>query len=434
MRQILFALAISSIAFAAPVTITFEHAMTGPNQKALEGLVQMFEQSHPEIHVQLIGEGGYTALDVKLLAQIAAGSPPTLAQMYPTGATNYILGHQMIPLDRFLRTDPTLLHQLYPAMLASGRYPNGEIWLLPFNKSDIVLYYNRTLFSRLGLQPPKSWKDLEAICATIKAQAHIPCLADGFGNDTFEAFVNSTGAPFLTDQEEVPAFAENGSGVKVLTFWRSLITRGYAILTSGFANQLLFGTEKAAMTTASIADLPYIAQAVGSRFSFGVAPLPAGPDGHAQIYTKLYGSDVGIFGRGPNATPAQQQAAWTFLQFLLSPQAQAYWVEHTGYLPVNREATKLLQEQGYFSTPEGKAKLVAIAELAHAKPDHFSGWFDQFAWRNGSVLPALIQQVLKGELTPTEAMKQAVAKALELSAQEGDWLYQITQIYKSEVH
>jgi multiple sugar transport system substrate-binding protein len=420
----------AGLASAAPVTITFEQAMTGPNAKALDALVKVFEASHPNIHVRNISEGGYSSLNVKILAQIAAGSPPTLAQMYPSGATNFIQDGEMVPVAKFMSPHAALREELYPAMLASGRYPNGEIWLLPFNKSDIVLYYNKTLFDKLGLKPPTSWAALRKDAPLLTdPSAKRAMLADNFGNDTFQAFVNSTGSRVLTKGESDPVFATDGAGARVLSLWHQLVSKGQAVVTAHFDYEVLFGNGNAAVITASIAELPYIQKAVGHHFQLGVAPMPAGPTGQGKVYTKLYGSDIGIFAKGPNASPAQQSAAWAFASFLVSPKAQAYWVEHTGYLPANRMAYARLLQDGYFKTVAGRAKLVAIAELAHAVPTHFSGWWDQFAWRSGSPLPSLIQSAVKGDSTPEQAMAKALTDAQRLIRREGNWLAKVKVAY-----
>ena len=64
------------------VTVQFWHAMGGPLGDALDELVAEFNETHPEIDIESVSMGRYQALSQKIMAAVAAGQPPVLAQAY----------------------------------------------------------------------------------------------------------------------------------------------------------------------------------------------------------------------------------------------------------------------------------------------------------------------------------------------------------------
>ncbi len=88
--------------------------------------------------------------------------------------------------------------------------------------------------------------------------------------------------------------------------------------------------------------------AAEGKFEVGVAPYPvvsgtlpagAGPSiGGASLWVS-----------GPGHTEEEKEAAWRFIQFLSTPESQAFWHTNTGYFPVTPAALKLPVEQEYLA-------------------------------------------------------------------------------------
>ncbi|WP_307813174.1 extracellular solute-binding protein [Ktedonobacter sp. SOSP1-52] len=65
-------------------------------------------------------------------------------------------------------------------------------------------------------------------------------------------------------------------------------------------------------------------KSIHNKLHIGQVPLPSGPGGR---YTSLYGTNLALFSNSDNA-------AWDFMKFLVSPEANATFVQATGYIPV----------------------------------------------------------------------------------------------------
>jgi multiple sugar transport system substrate-binding protein len=120
------------------VTISFWHAMSGALGDALSYLVQKFQTENPGIVVDLVYQGGYSALQQKLIAAVAAGQPPTIAQQYENWTTQWL--DALVDLDLFLPKE--ILDDILPQF---DEVFDGRVVSVPFNKSILVFYYRPDL-------------------------------------------------------------------------------------------------------------------------------------------------------------------------------------------------------------------------------------------------------------------------------------------------
>jgi len=138
------------------VTISFWHAMGGALGTTLTELIQKFHDENPGITVDLIHQGGYSALQQKLIAAVAAGEPPTLAQQYENWTTLWL--DALVDLDLFLPEET--LGSFLPQF---DQLFEGRMVTVPFNKSILVLYYRPDLVPN----PPTTWAELRAAAEAL---------------------------------------------------------------------------------------------------------------------------------------------------------------------------------------------------------------------------------------------------------------------------
>ena len=69
----------------------------------------------------------------------------------------------IVPLDGL--ADAAWFKDFYPAFMANGQI-DGKTWSIPFQRSTIVLYWNKDAFKDAGLDPdkaPASWDEMVAM-------------------------------------------------------------------------------------------------------------------------------------------------------------------------------------------------------------------------------------------------------------------------------
>lgn len=144
-------------------TVVFDEAFgTGANKTTLATLTQQYMKAHPNVTVQLQPYADYATLKTKITAAIAAGKPPAIAQIYEEWATEYQKAGALLSLQPFIAGKDGLsqsdLADFYPVMLKDGQI-NGTQYMLPFNKSVVVLYYNQDMLQKAGLSVPATMAD-----------------------------------------------------------------------------------------------------------------------------------------------------------------------------------------------------------------------------------------------------------------------------------
>ena len=158
-------------------TVTFWHAMDGAKGETLNRLIDEFNITHPDIKVtgKFVGvsentqdryKNSYNVLFKELLKNVSKGTPPDISQIYENWTSQFIMVKAIIPVEDFIKSPEGFskreLSDMVPTFLEANKY-GGKLWTLPFNKSIYVLYYNRDMFEREGLTPPKNWEEMSEI-------------------------------------------------------------------------------------------------------------------------------------------------------------------------------------------------------------------------------------------------------------------------------
>lgn len=397
--------ALGQASMAAPVTVTFWHALGGEHGTILQGLVDEFNASQDQVRVELAYQGGYSTLMQKLMAAVAAGDPPTMAGSYNNWTTIFIDAGAIVPVERFVR-DPEVglsseeLADFFPAFLEANTW-DGVLYSLPFNKSVQILYYNKDLLDQAGVPVPSTMEELARAAQAVKEATGVAGFAMRPDVDTFAAFLRAFGGRWL-DDGGMPAFAGE-AGVKALTFIRDLAAGGAAYAFDGWLDEE-FNKVNTAMFIHSNSTIPWVQQ--GATFAWGTAPVPAG----VAAASTVAGQDLVIFAR---ATPEQQKAAWAFLKWLLSPEVNARFSVGTGYLPVRRSALDLPVLKEHVATaPEQYGAGIASLDRLVFDPS-IPAWNDM----RGFISEA-VERVLLTGADPRAALLDAAAKS-ERAIREG---------------
>jgi len=402
-----------------PIQVTFWHAMGGVNGNALANMVASFNRTHPAIRVTLQFQGSYDDEFNKLKVARAANSGPDIIQVYDIGTRFMVDSKMAVPVQKFIDAEKYDTSKLEPNLLAYYTVDN-TLYSMPFNSSTPILYYNKTAFKEAGLDPdiaPKTFQEIEQYSQKLT-------LKDSSGKVTrygfslaiygwfFEQLLAKQGSFYANngngrDARATAVIFNNDAGLNILNWWKKLYDEGllgnFGRTTSN--TQQAFAAGKTAMFIDSTAVLKQVQTNVGDKFEIGTAFLPTpGTENNKNGGVIIGGASLWILN---THSDKYQKAAWEVIKYLVSPQEQAYWNQHTGYFPVNKDAYNLPDEKAFLeSHPQFK---VAIDQL-HSTPINrvtqgaLLGVFPEAR----STVETAIETVLQGKASPQQALDDAV--------------------------
>ncbi|MDI6836471.1 MAG: sn-glycerol-3-phosphate ABC transporter substrate-binding protein UgpB, partial [Rhizobiaceae bacterium] len=253
---------------------------------------------------------------------------------------------------------------------------DGNMLSMPFNSSTPILYYNKNVFKKAGLDPetpPKTWQDVEAYSKKIMESGAAKC---GFTSgwiswvqlENFSAWHNQ---PIGTLENGFggidPKLTVNGP-VQVkhwsnLKKWQDEGVFQYGGPVGGDDAPPKFYAQECAMyMNSSAARAAVMNNAKDFEVGFGMLPYYSDVDGAPQN-SIIGGATLWVL---QGHDDAEYKGAADFFHYLSSPEVQASWHQFSGYLPITQAAYDLGQQQGYYEKNPGSD--VAIKQMTLNPP------------------------------------------------------------------
>ncbi len=145
------------------LTFYYPVAVGGPVTKIIDGLAADFQKENPGIKVHPIYAGTYQETIVKVLTALKSGEPPQMSVLLSTDMFTLIDEDAIVPFDEMATSaeDKAWLKSFFPAFMLNSQ-TGGKTWGIPFQRSTIVLYWNKEAFKEAGLdpnRPPATWAE-----------------------------------------------------------------------------------------------------------------------------------------------------------------------------------------------------------------------------------------------------------------------------------
>ena len=407
-RHAIAAIAAGSLAAAAAdVEVTFYYpvAVGGPITKIVDQMAADFEKENAGIKVKPIYAGTYQETLVKALTAHKSGTPPTTAVLLSTDMFTLIDEDAIVPFDG---VDTSAYYKAFMANSQTG----GKTWGIPFQRSTIVMYWNKDLFKEAGLdpnRPPANWNELVQYAQKLTKKdasgnvtqwgVQIPSTA--FPYWLFQALTTPSGVE-LMNAAGTETYFDKPEVVEALQFWTDL-GRKHKVMAPG---TIEWGTtpkdffeKKTAIMWTTTGNLTNVRN--NAKFDFGVAMIPekkrrGSPTGGGNFY---------VFKKAPKE---QQEAAVKFAKWMTAPERAAQWGIDTGYVAVRGDA---------WATPKMQEYVKGFPVAAVARDQLQYSVAELSTHDNQRVTKALndgIQAALTGAKEPAQAMKDAQAEAARI--------------------
>jgi sn-glycerol 3-phosphate transport system substrate-binding protein len=336
-----------------PVEITMWHSMPRANEETLQTLTDKFNSSQSDVKVKLVNQVTYDDTFTKYKAGFASGDLPDVIQLQSTDQQQMIDTRTALPASACAKADKYSFSDFLPRVLSYFTVA-GTVYGMPFNTSGPVLFYNKTEFTKAGLdpeKPPTTLDEVRSAAEKIKSAGASSGAPLGLKVDPgfFEhwramankLYVNSSNG---RKTRATKVLFNDATGRELFAWMNSMVKDGLAETnpdsgTSQFDNLLGIGNGNHAMAIDTSASLGTINQVLATGqypdVKLGVGPMPS-PGGKGGVLVQ--GGALYIVNK---SDPAKQAASWQYLKFLDTAESQATWAVGTGYLPVVKKAAAL---------------------------------------------------------------------------------------------
>jgi sn-glycerol 3-phosphate transport system substrate-binding protein len=396
------------------IVVHFWHGYGGQRLEWVNQAVAKYNAQAKGVEVRAESKTDYDKLFDAVLLAAGTKAAPELAQVVVT-YTSAALKSGAFTTISDADTEKTIDPSSYMDAVVGQLTVDGKLTSVPWAHSGPVLFYDKGLFRKAGLdpeKPPATWPELLAACEALVKVSKVSeyCIGIPWHPWFVENWMAGQDVPLLDHDNGRSGDAERAAldsevAQTVFQNWKQLYDEHYyPYSTEGYDfPRQMFSESKTAMTVSSIADAGYFQGAFAEqKRELGIGFFPSASEKPA-IGTTLGGASVWLTA---GLSPKTKQAALDFLAWLTSPEMAAEWHKATGYFPVNKKAEAILQSEGWFE--KNPAFYVALDQLKETKvtPATSGPLHSAMPEVNDAIMKAL-EQVLIGNVPAADALKSA---------------------------
>jgi sn-glycerol 3-phosphate transport system substrate-binding protein len=403
----------------AKTEVQWWHAMTGFLGERVNEIANKFNASQTEYVVNAVYKGSYPETLTAGIASYRAKTHPHILQVFEVGTQTMLSSGAIYPVFQLMNDQGIKINWADFLSVVKSYYSfKGNLYSMPFNSSTAILYYNKSIFQKAGLNPEKAPTTFEEIEKCAKASVLSGATKIGF----------TVSWPSWTLMENMHAwhdqpFADQDNGfaglatqlkingrlggqiLDLLSRWKDEGIFTYSGRGSKGDQPVING--EAAIGLASTALVGTLTKT--AKFEWGTGNLPriAGyPVGNSIIG----GASLWVM---KGHKPEEYKAVAKFLEFLGKPEQQAWWHAQTGYLPISNSALKVLTATGHFK--KNPNMWTAFAQITKGKttPNSQGVRLGNLAAIR-DVIEAEIENVVAGKKTSQQGLDEAVKKSNEM--------------------
>ena len=407
-------------AMAAEKTkVTFWHAFGGGRSGFIQRMVEDFNFTHPAIEVTAEYKGSYRdSLNAAVLAARQKQSPH-IVHLFEVGTQMALDTGIFTPFEDLVKPEDFAMLDDFIEPVANYYRVGGKFYSVPWNSSNPILYYNKDIFRKAGLDPenpPRTFGEVMAAAEKIVSSGAAPKAITWPLHSWFvEQWVAMQGE-LLADNENGRAaratdiHLDSEAMKRIMGWWKEMYDKGYFVYSGkpedwDGANQI-FITRQVPMLITSTSDVTFHQTAAAENgYELGTGFLPA-PDGIERNGVVVGGASLWVTKGHPEA---EMNAAKTFLLWFTNTENMVRWHKGTGYFPVRKSSVDIVETQQWFET--NPAYRAAFDQMLQTKVNRASqgaliGPFPELR----TIVSDAVQKIFAGE-SIDKALADADARA-----------------------
>ena len=406
---------------AGPVKIDLWHSETAADQDTLKSLIDRFDATQDQVNVRLVYQGSTTDLMAKLVSALASGQVPAVALMSEVDTQRLIDSGAFVPMRDFVDRDGYDLSDLDERAVKYYTVQD-QVWAMPYAANVPLVYYNKTMFREVGLDPDSPPQDLDE----LRSDSEKILQRDAAGNVTrsgialdirmWTNMIIAEHGDLLVNNDNgragraTEAVFDNDTTRWFFNWWHDMVSEGLAFNAGRnptFVDTFLaMASGRAAMAISYASALRSVVDALeaGTQgVEIGIGALPGVPGSTES--PSFVGNGLWLLSSRP---AEEQEAAWKLIQWLVEPEQQAEWFAGTGYLPVSLSSLDLPAARDVVTQYPLFQIALDLYRKGSATPASLGVLLGPFSEVNESMLRA-VEEMLNGVKDPQQALADAAA-------------------------
>ncbi len=416
----------------------------GDTQATMEDMAKRFTASQDKIVVRANNQGR-SYEEVLRKYEGASSKPSQLPQVLyveDTALGQMVDKGQVLPAQACMEADGYDMKQILPAA-RSAFSVDGTLYPGYMNVSTPMLYINKSIFLKAGLdpnKPPKTLEEVRAAAQVIKDKGlAVKPLSFKVNRWFFETWLSGIGQTVVDNDNgrtKAPTKStfDTPEAVELLTYLQDMkkdgLLNAFASTEGSIDHYLALLPPKGGIPqSAMLIETSTASTTIASVVSGQLTPAEAGVDFDASVVDKANIVPGGalypglkapgkVFASGGamyilnTSSPAQQAASWKFLEFMLQPENAQQWHVKGGYLPIVKSVLDEPAVQKFWSDTLGGVIIKpAVEQLQDADPDQAGPLIGPYVAFADAVQGAMENVLLDG--ADPKASLDAAAKTVD---------------------
>ncbi|MEK3934933.1 extracellular solute-binding protein [Sporosarcina sp. FSL W7-1349] len=341
----------------------------GEITKVIDNYTEDFNKEEIEVNgkkvtVTPVYSGNYDETMTKVQTAVKNGKAPDLAVLLSVDL--FQIKDSILALDEMIAADSdaqTMMDDFFPGFMLNSQ-AEGKTWSVPFQRSTVLLYYNKDLFKEAGLDPeaaPTSWDEVIDYGKKLTKEGQwgieLPATVSGYW--IYQALALQNGQQNLMSDDGKEVYFNSEAAKGALQYWVDL-TKEHQVMPEGVLEWNTVPTDfiegKTAMMLSTTGNLTNVKN--NADFEFGVAFLP----GNERFATPTGGGNFHIF---KDISEERQLASFEFIKWIADPERAAEWSMNTGYIATRQSSYETPELQAYTDSFPQALTAMEQLEIAH---------------------------------------------------------------------
>jgi multiple sugar transport system substrate-binding protein len=389
------------------IVLEWQQWMYGDDAKIYAEVINEFERMNPGIKIK-ITELGYQENYKNLEMRMAGGNPPDIFRNEYGFLSRYAKNNQAVDLTPYFSKG--YWNRFWPKLMEFCRI-DGGVYGLPQMTDTTVVFYNKDLFKKAGIEVPKSvdeawtWDDWEAIGRKLKTAGAKYGMAGATYGGTCWYFVSWCGGFVSPDGKRpyvnTPQVIE---GLKRQKRWFDEELEPISTLffkPDNFEN--LFSMGQIGMIWSGIWMTTFMEQNI-KDFEWGTTYCPKGPCG--------FGLHLGGCVNSISTQSKHPEEAARFIEFLETDENMDKFCQQ-GYIPASVEVAKKIQYKSPHVAQTMEIAIEAYGEISDMIVTQYKApnLLSMYMVVQEDIAPAMLGQVSVEEAL--EKLEKDIARIME---------------------